>query len=68
MDAATLARIKDLTRELYEETPPENLNTLNSIEQSVRGHLLRAIAWGMSLFRSLSKSLSQWCYPLRRYR
>jgi len=57
MDAATLARLKDLTRELaellYEETPPEDLDTLKGIEQSVRGHLLDHV--GPEIANFLSK-------------
>lgn len=47
MDASKQARFKALTQELaellYEETDPEAVQTLEGIEQAVRGHLLEHV-------------------------
>ncbi|NEQ33948.1 MAG: hypothetical protein F6K04_23640 [Leptolyngbya sp. SIO4C5] len=47
MDASKQARFEALTEELaallYEESDPEALKTLESIEQSIRGHLLERV-------------------------
>ena len=47
MDASREARLKALTEEiaalLYEETDPEAVQTLEGIEQAIRGHLLEHV-------------------------
>lgn len=56
MDASKEARLKALTQELaellYEETDPEDVKTLEGIENAVRGHLLEHIGPELGHFLS----------------
>ncbi|MBE9109976.1 hypothetical protein IQ273_11205 [Nodosilinea sp. LEGE 07298] len=56
MDAAKEARLKALTQELaellYEETAPEDVKTLEGIENVVRGHLLERVGPELGHFLS----------------
>jgi len=56
MDASKEARLKALTEEiaalLYEETAPEAVQTLEGIEQAVRGHLLERVGPEIGSFLS----------------
>jgi hypothetical protein len=56
MDASKEARLKALTQELaellYEETDPEDVKTLESIENAVRGHLLEHVGPELGHFLS----------------
>lgn len=56
MDDAKAARLKALTEELaellYSETDPEEVKTLEGIEQAVRGHLLEHVGPGIGTFLS----------------
>lgn len=54
MDAAKEARFKALTEELaellYSETDPEQVKTLEGIEESIRGHLLERVGPELGIF------------------
>lgn len=56
MDASKEARLKALTQELaellYEETDPEEVKTLEGIENAVRGHLLEHVGPELGHFLS----------------
>lgn len=56
MDATKAARLKALTHELaellYEETNPEQVKTLEGIEEAVRGHLLNHVGPELGNFLS----------------
>jgi hypothetical protein len=56
MDASNEARLKALTQELaellYEETDPEEVKTLEGIENAVRGHLLKHVGPELGHFLS----------------
>lgn len=56
MDAAKEARFQALTEELaallYAESDPEKVNTLEGIEETVRGHLLERVGPALGNFLS----------------
>lgn len=56
MDATKKARFKALTEELaallYSETDPEQVKTLEGIEEAVRGHLLEQVGPELGNFLS----------------
>lgn len=56
MDAAKEARFKALTEELaellYSETDPEQVKTLEGIEEAIRGHLLERVGPELGVFLS----------------
>jgi hypothetical protein len=57
MNATKEARFKALTQELaellYEETDPEEVKTLEGIENAVRGHLLKHVGPELGHFLSV---------------
>lgn len=46
------AHVKALAALLYEETPSEEVQTLEGIERSVRSHLLKHVGPDMAIFLS----------------
>ena len=52
---ALKAHLQAIAAILYEETPPENLNTLEEIEQTVRQKVLKHVSPKIGVF--LSKQL-----------
>lgn len=63
MDAAKEARFKALTEELaellYSETDPEQVKTLEGIEEAIRGHLLERVGPELGVFLSQQAAAQQ---------
>lgn len=63
MDASKEARLKALTQELaellYEETDPEEVKTLEGIENAVRGHLLEHVGPELGHFLSVQAAVQR---------
>ena len=53
------ACVQEISEILYRNTPPEELTTLDGIEQAVRGHMLKEVSPKVGFF--LSKQVqAQW--------